>query len=73
MICILLLAATLAVQGCSDTEKTEAEPGSIQSQAEEIGHEAARALKTPMDQASNRAGQENLRIQQMEDRLDKIE
>ena len=73
LLIFFVFLTALAGPGCSDTEKTEAEPGSIQAQTEAIGHEAATILKTPMENASNAADKENLRTQQLEERLNTIE
>ena len=69
----LILFTVLAFSGCSNTEETKTDPGSIQTQTEVIGHEASQMIKTPMDRASSAADKENLRNQQLEDRLNSIE
>jgi hypothetical protein len=73
LLIFILLLGTFIFLGCSNTEDAEVEPGSIQSRAEEIGHEAARMIKEPMEKASDVADKENLRSQQLEEQLNKIE
>ena len=70
---IVILLTALIIFGCSNTDETESEPGLIQTQTEAIGHEAAKMLKTPMDKASKAADKENLRSQQLEERLNNID
>ena len=69
----VLLFATLALAGCSNTEESEDEPVLLETQTEAIGHKAARMIKTPMERASTAADKENLRNQQLEERLNKME
>ena len=69
----VLLVVTLALSSCSNTEETETEKGLLGEQTEAIGQEAARMLKTPMERASTATDKENLRIQQHEEQLNKIE
>lgn len=68
---IIILLFTAYLSACSESSEETAKPGSINAQAEQIGHEAAQAIQAPMDRAQIVVDQENKRLREMEDRLNK--
>lgn len=68
-IILLVLAATLLVACSGDNEK-ESKAGKIDTMTKEIGQEAVRAIKTPMEKAQAAADQVEKRTQEIDNRKD---
>ena len=64
-----LLFFAFFFNACSEGVEETAEPGSVRAQAEQIGHEAAQAIKAPMEKAQISVDQENDRIRELEKKL----
>eukprot|EP00362_Geleiidae_sp_MMETSP1317_P001100 CAMPEP_0201285058 /NCGR_PEP_ID=MMETSP1317-20130820/93602_1 /ASSEMBLY_ACC=CAM_ASM_000770 /TAXON_ID=187299 /ORGANISM="Undescribed Undescribed, Strain Undescribed" /LENGTH=75 /DNA_ID=CAMNT_0047608001 /DNA_START=86 /DNA_END=313 /DNA_ORIENTATION=- len=65
---ILFLAATLC--SCSNDMENDAEQTeSYETQSAEIGHEAAKTIKIPMENAQDAVDRENKRTREYEKRL----
>ncbi|KAB2890887.1 MAG: hypothetical protein F9K32_06800 [Desulfobulbaceae bacterium] len=63
---VLLFIGSLFLAGCSENEpKTEPEP--VSSKAEQVGKEAAEAIKTPIEQADAVSGMQNAHNQALEE------
>ena len=62
-----LLAAVLLC-ACSNGNDQEKKPGKIETMTKEVGQEAVRAIKTPIDKAQAVANQEEQRAQEMNER-----
>jgi hypothetical protein len=54
------------VWSCSNGNNSEEEKGKIETMTEEIGQEAVRMIKTPIDKAQAVADQEEKRAREME-------
>lgn len=66
-----LLMFVVFLSSCSESKEEMAEPGSVRAQAEQIGHEAAQMIQAPMNKAQRTVDQENDRIRELEERLNK--
>ncbi len=64
---MMLLCATL-LWGCSSDKEKEAEPGKIDTMTKEIGQEAVRVIKTPIDKAKAVAEQEEERARKLDEK-----
>jgi type IV pilus biogenesis protein CpaD/CtpE len=66
---LTLLAASLLSSCSNDTENDVQQPESYETQSAKIGHEAAQAIKVPMENAQDAVDLENERTQEYEKRL----
>lgn len=66
-IIMLVLTATLLCACSGDNEK-EAKPGKIDTMTKEMGQEAVRVIKTPIDKAQSAADIQEKRAQEMNER-----
>lgn len=63
---LLAITATLLCS-CSGDKEKEAEPGKIETMTKEMGQEAVRMIKTPMEKAQAVADQEEKRAKEMDE------
>lgn len=66
IVLVLLIAGSLFFAGCSENEK-KTEPNPVSSKAEQVGKEAAEAIKTPLEKADAVSGMQNAHNQALED------
>lgn len=66
---LIILSATLLCSCSNETDEQEPQKESYQSQSEQIGHEAAEAIKVPMEKAENAVDIENERMKEYEKSL----
>ena len=69
LIGVVLLSG--AFWGCSDKKEPPAEKGAIQKMTEEVGKEAAKQIRTPIDKARSVAKQQEDHAKEMDDALKK--
>jgi hypothetical protein len=65
-ILVLFFAGSLFFAGCSENE-TKPEPNSVSSKAEQVGHEAAEAIKAPLEKADAASSLQNAHNQALDD------
>jgi hypothetical protein len=63
---LLVITATLLC-ACSGDKEKKAEPGKIETMTKEMGQEAVRMIKTPMEKAQAVAEQEEKRAKEMDE------
>ena len=66
-IILLFLAATLLC-ACSTDKEAENKPGKIDTMTKEIGQDAVRAIKTPIEKAQAVADEQEKRAREMDER-----
>jgi len=65
---IMLILCTSLLWACTGDKEKESEPGKIDTMTKEIGQEAVRTIKTPIDKAQAVADKEAQRAREMEER-----
>lgn len=66
---VVLIAAQLIISCSDDLEGNSEKTESIETQTAKIGHEAAEAIKVPMENAQDAVDMENERMREYEKRL----
>lgn len=64
---MMIMLSSLLFFACSNEEKTK-EPGKIETMTKEVGQEAVRMIKTPIDKAQAVADKEEQRAREMDQR-----
>ena len=66
---VMLFLSLFILCSCSGDNEKEAKTGKIDAMTKEVGQEAVRMIKTPIDKAQAVADKEKKRAQEMDDRL----
>jgi hypothetical protein len=65
---IMLFLSSILLYACSGDNDKETKAGKIDTMTKEIGQEAVRMIKTPIEKAQAVADEEKKRAQEMDDR-----
>ena len=63
---MMLFLSSILLCACSGDKEKETKPGKIDTMTKEIGQEATRMIKTPLDKAKAVANKEEKRVQELD-------
>jgi hypothetical protein len=67
---LMLVATATLLYACSGDSDKETKPGKIETMTKEMGQEAVRVIKSPIEKAQAVADEEAKRAQEMDERKD---